>query len=74
MLAIPGYGEYISHLVQYSTGCGSYHPFFSKVLLCTKKLLNQWFLVISMLKSSLRMFHGHQHGFVNQPVENIYPK
>ena len=45
------YGVYIFQL-RYSRACGSYPEFPDRVLLQTRKLLNQWFLVIK-LKSSL---------------------
>ena len=40
--------------------CGSYHDFLDRMLLQTKKLLNQGILVVK-LKSSLRKFYGRQH-------------
>jgi hypothetical protein len=39
--AAPAYRVYISHLIQYSRACGSYHDFLDRVLLLTRKLLNQ---------------------------------
>ena len=53
--AAPAYGVYISQLIQYSRACGSYQDFFDRALLLTRKLLNQWFLLVK-LKSSLRKF------------------
>ena len=49
--------EYISHLIEYSRACGSYHDYLDKGLLLTRKLLNQGFLVVK-LKSSIRNFYG----------------
>jgi hypothetical protein len=48
----PAYGVYISQLIRYSRACGFYQDFLDRVLLLTRKLLNQGFLLI-MLKSSL---------------------
>jgi hypothetical protein len=44
--AAPAYGVYISQLIRYSRAYGSYHDFFNRELLLTRKLLNQGFLVI----------------------------
>ena len=38
----PPYGVYISQLIRYSRGCGSYQDFLDRGLLLTRKLLNQW--------------------------------
>jgi hypothetical protein len=38
--AAPAYGVYISQLIRYSRACGSYHNFFDRGLLLTRKLLN----------------------------------
>ena len=48
--AASAYGVHISQLIRYSRACGSYRG-----LLLTRKLLNQWFLLVK-LKSSLRKF------------------
>jgi hypothetical protein len=53
--AAPAYGVYISQLMRYPRACGSYQDFLYRGLLPTRKLLNQWFLLV-MLKSSLRKF------------------
>jgi hypothetical protein len=50
--AAPAYGVYISHMIRYSRTCGSYQDFLDRVLLLTRKLLNQGFLLVK-LKSSL---------------------
>ena len=55
--AAPAYGLYISQLITYSRACGSYQYFLDRGLLLTRKLLNQWFLLVK-LKSSLRKFYG----------------
>jgi hypothetical protein len=62
--AAPVFVVYISQLIWYSRACGSYHDFFDRELLVTRKLLNQGFLVIK-LKSSLRTFYGRHHDLVN---------
>ena len=49
------FGVYISQLIQYSRACGYYHDCLGIVILLTKKLMHQWFLVFK-LKSLLRMF------------------
>ena len=61
----PAYGVYISQLIRYSRVCGSYQDFLDRVLLITKKLLNQCFL-LGKLKSSLRMFYGRHHDLVDR--------
>ena len=43
---------YISHLVQNSRACVSYHDFLDRRLLLTWKLLNRGFVVVVNLKSS----------------------
>ena len=58
--AAPAYGVYISQLIRYSRACGSYHDFFDRELLLTRKLPKQGFLVIK-LKSSLWKFYGRNH-------------
>ena len=55
----------ISHLIQYSRACGSYHDFLGRKLLLTRKLLNQGFLVVKM-NSSRRTFYTHQQDLVNR--------
>ena len=44
--AARAYGVYISQVVRYSRACCSYHGFLDGGLLLTRKLLQQWFLVI----------------------------
>jgi hypothetical protein len=44
--AVPTYGVYISQLIQCSGACASYHDFPNRVLLITRKLLEQRFRVI----------------------------
>ena len=61
--ATPAYGVYISQLIRYSRACGSYHDFFDRGLLLTRKLLNQGLLLI---KSSFRKFYDRQHDLVNR--------
>jgi hypothetical protein len=58
--AAPAYGVDISQLIGYSRACGSYKDFLDKVVLLTRKLLNQGFLLVK-LKSSLRKFYGRPH-------------
>ena len=68
ILPAPAYGVhfvYISQLIRYSRVCGSYQDFLDRVLLITKKLLNQCFL-LGKLKSSLRMFYGRHHDLVDR--------
>jgi hypothetical protein len=50
--AAPVYGVYISQLIRFSRACGSYQDFLDRGKLLTRKLLNQWFLLVK-LKSSL---------------------
>ena len=59
------YGVYISQLIQYSIACGSYQDVFDRRSLLTRKLLNQWFLLVK-LKSSLRKFYGGHHDLVDR--------
>jgi hypothetical protein len=63
--AVPAYGVYISQLIRYSRACGSYQDFLDRGLLLTRKLLNQWFLLVK-LKSSLRKFYGRHHDLVDR--------
>ena len=63
--AAPAYGVYISQLIRYSKDCGSYQDFLDRVLLLTRKLLNQVFLLVK-LKSSLRTFYGRHHDLVDR--------
>ena len=58
--AARAYGVYISQLIRYSRGYGSYQDFLDKGLLLTRKLLNQGFLLVK-LKSLLRKFYGRRH-------------
>ena len=58
--AAPVFVVYISQLIWYSRACGSYHDFFDRELLVTRKLLNQGFLVVK-LKSSLQTIYGCHH-------------
>ena len=60
--AVPAYGVYsgISQMIRYSRACGSYQDFHDRVLLLTRKLLNQGFLLVK-LKSSLPKFYGRLH-------------
>jgi hypothetical protein len=51
------YGVYISQLIRYSRGYGSYQNFLDRGLLLTRKLLNQGFLLVK-LKSLLRKLYG----------------
>ena len=55
--AASAYGVYLSKLIQYFRGCGSYRDFLDRGLLLTMKLLNQGFLWVK-LKSSLPKFYG----------------
>ena len=56
---------YISSLIRYSRGYGSYHDFLDRGLLLTRKLRNKGFLMIKM-KSSLRIFYCRHHDLVNR--------
>ena len=60
----PAYGVYISQLIQYSRACDSYQDFLDRGLLLTRKLLNQWFLLVKM-KWSLRKFYDRHHDLVD---------
>jgi len=50
------------HSLRYSRACGSYQDFLDRVLLLTRKLLNQGFL-FAKLESTLRKFYGGRYGF-----------
>ena len=63
--AAPAYGIYISQLIRYSSSCGSYQDFLDIGWVLTRKLLNQWFLLVK-LKSSLRMSYGRHHDLVDR--------
>jgi hypothetical protein len=58
--AAPEYGVYLSQLIQYFRASGSYHDFFDKTLLLTRK---QSFLVVK-LKLSHRKFYGQHHDWL----------
>jgi hypothetical protein len=61
----PAYGVYISQMIRYSKACGSYQDIFDRELLLSRKLLNQWFLLVK-LKSSLRKLYGRHHDLVDR--------
>jgi hypothetical protein len=61
----PAYGVYISQMIRYSRACGSYQDIFDRGLLLSRKLLNQWFLLVK-LKSSLRKLYGRHHDLVDR--------
>jgi hypothetical protein len=63
--AAPAYEVCISQLIRYSRACVSYQDFLDRGLLLTRKLLNQWFLLVK-LKSSLRKFYGRHHDLVDR--------
>ena len=52
-------------MIRYSRACGSYQDFLDRVLLLTRKLLNQGFLLVKV-KSSLRKFYGRHHDLVDR--------
>ena len=60
-----GYGVYISQLILYSRAYGAYHDFHDILFLLTRKLLNQWVLLVK-LQSSLRKFYGRHHDLVDR--------
>ena len=62
--------EYVAtfrQLIRYSGAYGSYQDFLDRGLVLTRKLLNQWFLLVK-LKSSLRKFYERHHDLVNRYV------
>ena len=63
--AAPAYGVYISQMIRYSRGCGSYQDFLDRGLLLTRKIQNQGFLLVK-LKSSLRKCYGRHHDLVDR--------
>ena len=64
--AAPAYGVYISRLlIRYSRACGAYQDFLDRGLLLTRKLRNQWFLLVKLM-SSLRKFYGRHHDLVER--------
>jgi hypothetical protein len=46
--AAPVYGVYISQLIRYARACGSNQDFLVRGFLLTRKLLNQWFLLVKL--------------------------
>jgi len=73
--AARAYGVYIFQLIRCSRACGSFHDFLDRILLLTRKLLNQGFLLVK-LKPSLRKFYGHHHDLVDRygiPVSQMTP-
>ena len=67
--AAPAYGVYISQLIRYPRACGSYPDLLDRGLLLTRKLLNQGFLVITLM-SSLRKCYGRSP-WLDWPLRNI---
>jgi hypothetical protein len=63
--ASPAYGVYISQLIRYSRVCGSYQDLLDRGLLLTRKLRNQWFILVK-LKSWLRTSYRHHHELVSR--------
>ena len=55
----------ISQLIQYSRAFVPYHDFLERVLLLTRNLLNQAFLIVEH-KSSLRTLHCRHYNLVNR--------
>ena len=62
--AAPAYGVYISLLMRYFSACGAYYDFLDRGLLLTRKILNQWFLLVKLI-SSLRKFYCCHHDLVD---------
>jgi len=58
----PAYGVYITHLIQYSRACGSYHDFLHRGLLLSKNVLNQGLLLINMTSSLRKIYGRHRYG------------
>jgi hypothetical protein len=58
--AAPACGVYISQLIRYSIACGSYQDFLDRGLLLTRKLLNQWFLLVKL------KFYCRRHDLVDR--------
>ena len=50
----------------YDINCDSYHDYFDKGLLLTRKLANEQRFIVIKFKSSLRKFYGRYHDFVNR--------
>ena len=63
--AVPAYGVYIYLLIRYSRSYGSYQDFTDRVMLLTRKLLDQGFILVK-LKSSLRKLYASRHDLVNR--------
>jgi hypothetical protein len=63
--AAPTHGVYIHQLIRYFRACGSYQDFLESGLLLTRKLLNQWSLLVKF-KSSLRKFYGRHYDLVDR--------
>ena len=63
--AVHTYRVYISQLIRYCRVCGSYKDLLDRELLLTRKLLNQWFLLVK-LKPSLRKSYGRYHDLVDR--------
>ena len=63
--AATAHGVHISQLIRYSRACGSYQDSHDRVLLLTRKLLNQGFF-LAKLESSLRKFYCCHHDLVDR--------
>jgi hypothetical protein len=61
----PAYGVYISQLTRYSKACGSYQNFLDRrLLLLTRKLLNQGFLLGKLKSSLLKVLRSPRLGWL----------
>ena len=63
--AAPTYVLYISQLIRYFRACSSNHDVLDRMLLLTRELLSQCFLLVK-LKSSLQKFYGRHHDLVDR--------
>ena len=63
ILAASVYWVYMCQLIRYSWACGSYQNVLDRGLLLTRRLQNHG-LLLTMLKSSLRMFYGRRHDLI----------
>jgi hypothetical protein len=68
--AAPAYGVYISQMIRYSRACGSYQDFLDRGLLLTRKLTNQWFLLVK-LKSVITSKILRSPPWLGWPLWNI---
>jgi len=63
ILSYHAYGVYMSQLIRYSGTCNSYQEFLYRLVLLTRKLLNQGFIE-TRLRTTLKKYFGRYHHLI----------